>query len=102
LRLNVLAAASMRIAVFRAVAPFSLAEIDRSYRAGVSIIALMLEETSVNFCETTQHNFPEDSHIHGDSIFLLYVSVYLQIHTAYNPEDKHRQSCTLFAWKVVY
>jgi hypothetical protein len=66
----------MRIAVFWAVAPCSLAEIDRSFRGGVSIIALMLEETSVNFFETTRHNFPEDSHIHGDSIFLLYVSTY--------------------------
>jgi hypothetical protein len=40
-----------------------------------SLITLMMEavstsETSVNFCETTRRNNPEDSHLYHERIFL--------------------------------
>jgi hypothetical protein len=53
----------MKMAVFWAVAPYSLA-----------LIALMMEaesnsEISANFDQTTRRNNPEDSHLHAVFIF---------------------------------
>jgi hypothetical protein len=63
---------SLKVTVFSDVAPYSLVKIYRPFRSAWSIasnIALMTKtlstsETSVNFYQTTRHNFPEDSHLH--------------------------------------
>jgi hypothetical protein len=54
-RFQVLMATSMKIAVLWDVALCSLIEIDRHFRGA----------HSVSFYQTTQHNIPEDSHLHG-------------------------------------
>jgi hypothetical protein len=56
----------MKMAVFWIVVPCSLVEVFRRFRG---LIALMMEaantsEMSVNICQTTQRNNPEDSHLH--------------------------------------
>jgi hypothetical protein len=69
-RFQVLAAASMKMAVFWVVAPCSLVEDYRRFR-GVCcllLIALMMEavstsEMSVNFYQTIRRYNPEDSHL---------------------------------------
>jgi hypothetical protein len=72
---EVLTAASMRMAVFWVVAPYSLVEVYRRFRGACCLhhngdeAALMMEaastsETLVNFCQTTRRNNPEDSHLH--------------------------------------
>jgi hypothetical protein len=50
------------MAVFWDVAPCSLVEIDRRFRAITLMIkAASTSETSANFYETARHNTPEDS-----------------------------------------
>jgi hypothetical protein len=64
MRFQVFKAASMQMAIFWVVAPCSLVEVYRGFRA----ITLMVEaastsETSVNFYQITRRNNPEDSHL---------------------------------------
>jgi hypothetical protein len=64
---EVLTAASMKMAVFWVVAPFSLVEVYRCFRGTCyryHQFAMMMEaastsETSVNFCQTTRRYNPE-------------------------------------------
>jgi hypothetical protein len=68
-RFQVLTAASVKMAVFSVVAPCSPVVVYRRFRgACCRAIALMMKaastfETSVNFCQTTQRNNPEYSHL---------------------------------------
>jgi hypothetical protein len=62
----------MKVIVFWVVAPCSLIEAYRRFRSAYFVLVLMMEaasasETSVNFCQTTQHNNPEDSRLHTRS-----------------------------------
>jgi hypothetical protein len=64
--------------VFWDVVPCSLVEIDVSevLTASIITIALMMEavstpETLVNFYHTTQHNMPEDNHLHYNILMEL-------------------------------
>jgi hypothetical protein len=66
-RFEILTAASMNVSVFWVVAPCSLVEV-------YQLIALMMEaastsETSVNFHQTAWCNNPEDSRLHGLTVF---------------------------------
>jgi hypothetical protein len=61
-KLQVLAAASMEMAVFWDVAPCSLVEVYRRFRGVLMMEAVSTSETSVNFNKTTRYNNPEDSH----------------------------------------
>jgi hypothetical protein len=67
-RFQVLTAASMKMTVFWNVAPCSLAEIERRSTFQWCLLPPLIPfitltmEASVNFCETTRHKVPEDSH----------------------------------------
>jgi hypothetical protein len=59
----------MKMAVLWVVMPCSLLEVYRRSEVPAALLTLMIEaasisETSVNFYRTTEHNNPEDSHIH--------------------------------------
>jgi hypothetical protein len=59
----------MKMTVFWYDAPRSLVHIDRRFRGAYCFIALLMEavntsETSVNICQTTRRNIPEDSHVY--------------------------------------
>jgi hypothetical protein len=65
---HVVKVAVMKAAVFWDVAPCSLVGVYPRFRGAASIIALTMEaifmpETSVNFYQTTRRNIPEDSHL---------------------------------------
>jgi hypothetical protein len=66
-------ATGMKMAAFWDIAPCSLVDIDRRFRA----IALMMEalstsETSVNIYQTTRRNVPEDSELdHPDHTIII-------------------------------
>jgi hypothetical protein len=70
-RFNVLTAASMKMAVFLVIAPCSLVEVCRRFRA----IALMMEainsETSVKFYQTARCYNPEDRYHHYTFILCI-------------------------------
>jgi hypothetical protein len=74
-RFQVLTAASMKMAVFWVVGPWSLVEVYRCFR-GASITLMMgaasTSETSVKFYQTTRCNNPEDSHLHACLVFIIY------------------------------
>jgi hypothetical protein len=61
----------MKMTVFWDVVPYSLVEVYRRFRGACCLLhqgILMMEaactsEKLVNFCQTTQHNIPEDSHL---------------------------------------
>jgi hypothetical protein len=55
----------MKMAVFWVVVPCSFVEIDRHFTSAYFLHhqALMTSETSVNFCDTTCRNIPEDTHL---------------------------------------
>jgi hypothetical protein len=60
---------SVKMAVFWVVAPCSLVEVYRRFRATCCLLSLMMEaastsETSVHFYQTTLRNSSEDSHLH--------------------------------------
>jgi hypothetical protein len=70
----------MKVAVFWVVAPCSLLEVYRRFRSACCLhyIATMMEaastsETSVNFCQNTRRNNPEDTHL----LLLKYFQRYL-------------------------
>jgi hypothetical protein len=58
--------ASMKMAVFWDVAPYSLV-VHRRFRVIIALImeAASMSETSVNFYQTTRRNILEDGHIHN-------------------------------------
>jgi hypothetical protein len=47
--------------------------------------AVSYSETSVSFYQTTRRNIPEDSHLHGNSMFLRNVGIYLPVPSASQP-----------------
>jgi hypothetical protein len=76
LRFQVLAAPSMKKALFWVVAPCSLVEVYQCFRgASCFHLQLMMEaastsETLVNFYQTTWCNNPEDSHLHNNQYLI--------------------------------
>jgi hypothetical protein len=53
----------MKMAIFWVVAPCSLLEVYRRFRAFALVMeAVNTSETSVNFYKTTRRNNPEDNH----------------------------------------
>jgi hypothetical protein len=52
----------LKMTVFWDIVPFSLVEIDQCFALVVE--AVNTSEMSVSFYKTTQHNIPEDSHLH--------------------------------------